>query len=244
MLFNFSMLLAIKLALSVPTSVFYGKHNINILISDGRFCEINYSHFTGDTNEFHGDNRNLIATDAIKNNLYEWLRKNKVVNMSIEQLSLGLVEQLSHYSPMSFQQRVTCVKNVETRSDTLCMQKNGESEYSQCLRLVKFSGSSFENYIIDEFTKLLPTDDRPLLIENCVFWNNASLTFDDMFRLMHNHFHRTNSSSVQHMIALASEEMKVRPVRFQTKNFHYTKLSPDVIVPLNNEYGHFNVTFA
>lgn len=229
----------------LPSAIEYGKSNVLLMLADGRSCRVDYFHFLNDTSEFHGDNSKLITTEAIKNNIYHWFKLNYTQGSCISDISNGIQTQLSHYNPIKFRISTSCSRDFERYRTAIVVDGDGLSELQiNDMKLVKFNGSSFQNYIIDEYTKLAPTPDRPLFLKLSVSWHDGAVSPNDMASIISSIFHSTLSQSVQHLVQLMAERITVRPLKFRVRNLHYIKLSENAFSPLQNEYGEFTIKYS
>ena len=171
----------------------YGKEAVSVYRTDGVSslfaCEIGMRARGAvfDTSYTEGDNTQVVATDSMKNFIHitaleyaeeslegflELLARRFLDTYGhVERIELtGREVPFARRSEQSFQAvgGDYGVAEVALGRDGTLEHRSGREE----LRLMKLTGSSFENFVRDEYTTLAESRDRPLFIHLDVHWHN------------------------------------------------------------------------
>jgi urate oxidase len=171
----------------------YGKEAVSVYRTDGVSslfaCEVGMT-LRGDVfgaSYTEGDNTQVVATDSMKNFIH-------IVALEYAEESLdGFLELLARrfldtYGHVERIELTACEVPFARRTEQsfqavggdravaeLALSRDGTLEHRsgrEGLRLMKLTGSSFENFVRDEYTTLADSRDRPLFIHLDVHWRN------------------------------------------------------------------------
>jgi urate oxidase / 2-oxo-4-hydroxy-4-carboxy-5-ureidoimidazoline decarboxylase len=176
-----------------PISISYGKDAVSVYRTDGEHlfaCEVRLV-VDGDVflrSYTEGDNSMVVATDSMKNFIHRTALEYEGAGLEDFLLELGTrfsdryehVETVKlHAREAVFAQRAGVV--FQRLYDDYAMAnliiyrsgKRRERSGRQGLYLVKLTGSSFADFVRDEYTTLPDARDRPLFVHMDVSWHNA-----------------------------------------------------------------------
>jgi urate oxidase/2-oxo-4-hydroxy-4-carboxy-5-ureidoimidazoline decarboxylase len=202
-----------------------------------------------------GDNREVVATDTMKNFVYATAAD--FDGRSLESYVMYLGRRLLDTYPQMERIRVTAqevpvdaahgdsdVVFRMTRGDVVMSHADFERSASEVtiidvrsgiegMRLLKTTGSSFEQFARDRYTSLPELADRPLTIRMDVHWryghvrdvtaSKGHVPAEDVRRAIERTFHDFNSRSIQHLVhVMATSLLKDFPalseVEFAAEN--------------------------
>jgi urate oxidase/2-oxo-4-hydroxy-4-carboxy-5-ureidoimidazoline decarboxylase len=172
-----------------------------------------------------GDNSLVVATDSMKNFIHRQALAYR--EEGLEDFLVGIGER--------FLERYDQAEAVELRAEETVFARRGRSVLQQLyddravaemtlrsdgtrdersgrngLHLVKLSGSSFADFVRDEYTTLPDAHDRPLFVHLDVSWHNADYARraagEEVRRVVIETFIDFASASIQHLV----HEMGVR----------------------------------
>jgi urate oxidase/2-oxo-4-hydroxy-4-carboxy-5-ureidoimidazoline decarboxylase len=208
-----------------------------------------------------GDNREVVPTDTMKNFVYATAAE--FDGRSLESYVTYLGRRLLRTYPQMERIRVTAhevplesahgdsdVVFRMTRSDAAMSQADFERSTSEVkisgvrsglegLRLLKTTGSSFEEFARDQYTSLPELTDRPLTIRVDAHWrygdvrdatdDEKHVPADQVRRAIELTFHDFNSRSIQHLVhVMGTSLLKTFPslseIEFAAENH-----TPDVV---------------
>lgn len=235
-------------------------------------------------------NSKVVPTDTMKNTIYV-LAKQYPMNNSVEfgiDVTNYFLNKFSHISKVSVHitevlwSRVILENNqphthgfVDKQTHTqkchiVNNRRNVEARVGvDNLQILKTRGSSFENYLVDEYTTLKPARDRIMATKGIVYW-----TYDSSFDLKsidHNEIFRRvkqitvetfvshdESQSVQHTMNLVAENVlksikEIHNIELNFPNSHYLlsmienfglQNDNEIFIPAPEPYGDIHLSVS
>jgi urate oxidase / 2-oxo-4-hydroxy-4-carboxy-5-ureidoimidazoline decarboxylase len=213
-----------------PLAQRYGKHAVSVYRTEGDrlfACEVDIM-VTGlalKSSYTEGDNSLVVATDSMKNFIHRAALEFDGEEMEdfLSRVATSFLDRYDHIDAIEVAGRevafVTRSGAVRQRLyedyavATVALHRQGEHmEWSgrRGLHLMKQTGSSFADFVRDEFTTLPDSRDRPLFVHLDVDWINADRTArapnEEVRDLLVETFADFDSASIQQLV----HEMGVR----------------------------------
>jgi urate oxidase / 2-oxo-4-hydroxy-4-carboxy-5-ureidoimidazoline decarboxylase len=207
-----------------PVSTSYGKDAVSVYRTDGDrlfACEVRLlvrgEAFVPSYTE--GDNSLVVATDSMKNFIHKTALEHEETGLEDFLVALGtlFVERYGHVEAVELHAREAVfvqragvvfqrlyddygVADVFVYPDAERLERSGRSG----LHLVKLKGSSFADFVRDEYTTLPDAHDRPLFVYMDVSWHNADyarrVDADRLREHLIGTFADFKSESIQHLV--------------------------------------------
>src|SRR5918992_2759148 len=207
-----------------PVSISYGKDAVSVYRTDGKrlfACEVRLV-VDGDAflpSYTEGDNSMVVATDSMKNFIHKTALEYEGAGLADFLLELGTrfsdrYEHMEtvrlHAREAAFTQRAGVVFQRlydDYAVADLSVHRGGkrlERSGRQGLHLVKLKGSSFADFVRDEYTTLPDARDRPLFVHMDVSWHNADygrrVDGEKLRQQLMGTFADFESESIQHLV--------------------------------------------
>jgi urate oxidase / 2-oxo-4-hydroxy-4-carboxy-5-ureidoimidazoline decarboxylase len=207
-----------------PVSLSYGKDAVSVYRTDGErlfACEVRLlvrgEAFVPSYTE--GDNSMVVATDSMKNFIHKTALEYEETGLEDFLVALGtrFVERYGHVEAVELHAREAvfaaragvvfqrlyddyAVADVFVYPDAERLERSGRCG----LHLVKLRGSSFADFVRDEYTTLPDAHDRPLFVHMDVSWHNADYSrrvdADRLREHLMGTFADFKSESIQHLV--------------------------------------------
>jgi len=207
-----------------------------------------------------GDNREVVATDTMKNFVYATAAD--FDGRSLESYVMYLGRRLLDTYPQMERIRVTAqevpVDAVHgdsdvvfrmTRGDVVMSQADFERSTGECIcsdvrsglqgmRLLKTTGSSFEQFARDRYTSLPELTDRPLTVRLDVHWRygdvrdaegKGHVPAGDVRRAIERTFHDVNSRSIQQLVHVMATRLLADFPSLSEVEFAAENHTPDAV---------------
>ena len=216
-----------------PVSISYGKDAVSVYRTDGErlfACEVRLLAY-GESfvpSYTEGDNSMVVATDSMKNFIHTHALEHETTRLEDFLVSLGtrFVERYEQVDSVELEAREVVFtpragivfqrlyddygwahvniyrgRDVEGRwFEGDRMERSGRKS----LHLVKLRGSSFADFVRDEYTTLPDAHDRPLFVHMDVSWHNADygrrVDGDRLREHLVGTFADFKSESIQHLV--------------------------------------------
>ena len=207
-----------------PVSLSYGKDAVSVYRTDGErlfACEVRML-VRGDAfvpSYTEGDNSLVVATDSMKNFIHMHALEYEASGLEDFLVKLGetFVNRYEHVEAVELHAREVGfapragnvfqrlyddygVADVFVYPDADRLERSGRN----ALHLVKLRGSSFADFVRDEYTTLPDAHDRPLFVHMDVSWHNADYgrraDGDKLRENLVGTFADFKSESIQHLV--------------------------------------------
>ena len=207
-----------------PVAISYGKDAVSVYRTDGEHlfaCEVRMlirgEAFVPSYTE--GDNSMVVATDSMKNFIHMTALGFEAPTLEDLLVELGtrFVDRYEHVEAVDLHARELpfaaragtvfqrlyddyAVATVNVYPDAERLERSGRN----ALHLVKLRGSSFADFVRDEFTTLPDAHDRPLFVYLDVSWHNADyarrVDGEKLRERLMGTFADFKSESIQHLV--------------------------------------------
>jgi urate oxidase/2-oxo-4-hydroxy-4-carboxy-5-ureidoimidazoline decarboxylase len=207
-----------------PVSISYGKDAVSVYRTDGErlfACEVRLL-VRGEAfvpSYTQGDNSMVVATDSMKNFIHKTALEFEAAGLEDFLVELGtrFVKRYEHVEAVELHGRETvfapragvvfqrlyddyAVADVFVYPEDERLERSGRNG----LHLVKLRGSSFADFLRDEYTTLPDAHDRPLFVHTDVSWHNADYARRVDGERLREHLIGTfadfKSESIQHLV--------------------------------------------
>jgi urate oxidase / 2-oxo-4-hydroxy-4-carboxy-5-ureidoimidazoline decarboxylase len=207
-----------------PVSISYGKDAVSVYRTDGErlfACEVRML-VRGDAfvpSYTEGDNSMVVATDSMKNFIHMHALEYEASGLEDFLVKLGerFVNRYEHVEAVELHAREVAfapragnvfqrlyddygVADVFVYPDADRLERSGRN----ALHLVKLRGSSFADFVRDEYTTLPDAHDRPLFVHMDISWHNADYgrraDGDKLRENLVGTFADFKSESIQHLV--------------------------------------------
>jgi urate oxidase / 2-oxo-4-hydroxy-4-carboxy-5-ureidoimidazoline decarboxylase len=207
-----------------PIAKRYGKHAVSVYRTEGDrlfACEVDLM-VTGrslESSYTEGDNSLVVATDSMKNfiHLVGLEFEGEALEDFLTQIAMRFLDRYAHIDAIEatgrevvFASRGGALRQRlydDHAAATVGLHRQGEHmEWSgrKGLHLMKQTGSSFADFVRDEFTTLPDARDRPLFVHLDADWINADRTArapnEEVRDLLVETFADFESASIQHLV--------------------------------------------
>ena len=207
-----------------------------------------------------GDNTGLIATDSMKNfiqretmnfegsDLEAYCRYLGSKFLSKYPQTEGLqvqAQQIPYEGAGAFVPRSIerATARVEMTAAGVVNSRSGIAGF----KLLRLGGSSFTGFVIDEYTTLVPTLDRPLHMWLDVDWAANEPVTEDVRAIVHHVFRCFESGSIQQVIyqigaKVLADLPAVSEIRLEANNRTWDQVSEDIYTDARPAYGVLGLT--
>jgi urate oxidase len=207
-----------------------------------------------------GDNSGLVATDSMKNFIQRETMNFEGADLEAYCRYLGSKFLAKYPQTVGLQIRAEEIpydgagtfvpRNVERAMARVEMTASSVLE-SRCgilgFKLLRLGGSAFTGFVIDEYTTLAPTLDRPLHMWLDLEWTAAEPVTAAVRSLVHEVFRSFDSGSIQQVIyqigtRVLADLPSVTEIRLEANNRTWDQVTADVYTDPRPPYGVLGLT--